>query len=923
VLSFRATSAIRAGELDAGAELLEAALVIAPDSVGLMIALAQCLARRARTASARLTDQESSIRWAAKALDQLHEWNGPTEAALTTLLQALLASGRLAGALDRSLSSPDGRATPEEARRPTVQTTAAVAAYALGRPELSANIIDAMPNGLDRDLARARTQRSANEDEQRSAWLSLLDQLDECRPEALLLTVMRLGELGIDKSDRLNGLVARNIVPAPMQALAAASAAAAHELDKTIPQLRLLAEADETSALRLVTLLMGAERYEDAEAAATAALTRFRTVELAILRVEAVDHLGRQPEVETLLSAVLQEPTLDPLNRQVASRRLAQALMRRAVLADEPDRTKLWERFERLMTDCVVSEGAPAHDQDVWRLTDAKLHLGKDDEAYSLLNRHDLVVDTVGEARLWASVVLCRPSPTADEYTRALDLADQFAEDAQLSASLITAVVTRTRDAEDEPASPADRRLVLDASVRARAFEMLQAHVSMHGQATPIQVLTGETPEALIAQMTDFMRQDNRPLIEVVEMVRQGRLPLGFLALMAHRPYSATLAERPLGYLLSSAALEEDDTADEEAALAATGKDVVVDLSTLLVATEVGEYDKLRGTFRTLFMPTVSHADIVKGRSDLDGRSSSAGFVRYDSRADSLIASELDVDELLATLKRHGQTESASTSPVLVPDVSLDDLGEIASDDSAAWLAPIALAKERHLALWSDDVAQRRLARVLGVGAFGTTTLQQLRTVERFEVEPLTTAEVQEIVDQRQQEVLTLLEKRIVDVPTDVATVLELALREEWNDGVALVTVGRPGWWHMSINPLADLQSILREADATAAALDAWRYHAMWGAVRVADGEPARQAMLLAATALLSVSNEPDVDGAVRHLDAAHHIAAERQLEEPAAYLDEAEATLINAGVLAAGSDLVDAVRAKLDRRRLADASGL
>jgi tetratricopeptide (TPR) repeat protein len=913
VLSFRATRAERSGDLDSAVALFQAALEIAPDAAALMLALAQSLARRARTPKAKPKDRASSMSWAAKAVDQLHDWSGPTDGALSILLQAQMSAGQFAGALDRSLPSPDGMATLEEARRPGVQSTAAVAAHALGRHDLAAKIIDAMPEGLDRDLARARMRLGADDDAQRTAWLSLVDRLDESRPEALLMAVMRLGELGIDRSERIAGLVARHMVPQSMQTLASVSAAAVHELDATIPRLRVLAESDEPSALRLITILMDSKRYGDAEAAAAAAFTQFRAVEYALFRVDALAHLDRRPEVESLLAEVLTDPTLDPLNRQVANRRLAEELMRRAVQAVEPDRTQLWQRVERHMSDCVYADDVPLQDQDVWLLADAQLRLGRNADASATVLNHDPAITTSGEARLWLSIMQQQQSLTANDYRRMLDLADDFKDDAQLSAALLTTVITRTRDEADEPASPADERLVLDDHSRATAFSMLQAHIGKYGDETPIKALTAETPEALIAQMTALMRRDNEPLIEAVEMVRQARLPLGFLSLLARRPYSSTIAERPLGYLLTSAALNDDDSADEEAAAQAAGMDVVVDTSTLLVATEINEFANFRGSFRSLLMPAVSHADIARGRSDLDGRSSSAGFLTYDSGTDSVVASEVDVEQLLGTLRRFGQIEAAASSPILVPHVPLDAVGEIGIDDAAAWLAPIALAKERNIALWSDDLAQRRLARVLGVQSFGTTTLQQLRTASRFLDESLSDEDIGEIADERQQEVATLLEKRIVDAPTDVDTIVQAARKENWNEAVALVTVGRPGWWHMAANPFDDLQKILREATASDADTDTWRYHAMWGVVRVAAGEPSRQAMLLASVALLALTEDPDVGASVRHLEAANHIAVEREAHKPADYLYEAEATLINAGVQPAGTDFIESVRARLD----------
>ncbi|WP_163508175.1 hypothetical protein [Fodinicola acaciae] len=51
-----------------------------------------------------------------------------------------------------------------------------------------------------------------------------------------------------------------------------------------------------------------------------------------------------------------------------------------------------------------------------------------------------------------------------------------------------------------------------------------------------------------------------------------------------------------------------------------------------------------------------------------------------------------------------------------------------------AWLAPIQLAKDRDVPLWSDDVGLRMLARHLGVRTFGTPALFDQIMSERIEI---------------------------------------------------------------------------------------------------------------------------------------------------------------------------------------------
>src|SRR6266851_3132040 len=133
-----------------------------------------------------------------------------------------------------------------------------------------------------------------------------------------------------------------------------------------------------------------------------------------------------------------------------------------------------------------------------------------------------------------------------------LDLADRFDDDPQFSGALLSAGVARTRDEGQQPATPADTRLELAHDLRAKAFAAFTQHAEKHGEASPISLFQGLTTEELVAKMTEFMRQDHGPLLDLVEMIRQVRVPFGMLSTMIGRPYSSTLAQRGLGYVIAS-----------------------------------------------------------------------------------------------------------------------------------------------------------------------------------------------------------------------------------------------------------------------------------------------------------------------------------------------------------------------------------
>jgi hypothetical protein len=192
--------------------------------------------------------------------------------------------------------------------------------------------------------------------------------------------------------------------------------------------------------------------------------------------------------------------------------------------------------------------------------------------------------------------------------------------------------------------------------------------------------------------MTEIIRQDHGPLLDLLdllEVIRQGRAPLGVLSTTLGHSYSSTLAQRGLGYIIAAAANDADDEADETAAAAARDGDVVADISALLVSSVLGEFDYARGQFRTLLSPTACGHDITAGRSRMDGWSASSGSVSYDPARDSAVPQGPDINGHLAALDRFAKLELALSKTQLTSAPAISSLGEPAIEGAEAWLAPL------------------------------------------------------------------------------------------------------------------------------------------------------------------------------------------------------------------------------------------
>jgi hypothetical protein len=502
---------------------------------------------------------------------------------------------------------------------------------------------------------------------------------------------------------------------------------------------------------------------------------------------------------------------------------------------------------------------------------------------------------------------------TPEVFARMLGLADRFDDDPEFSGNLLSAVVARTRDEGEDPATPADPRMELSPELRAQAFAAFTRHAERHGSASPIRMVQGATTEELAASMRELLRQDHGPLLDLVEMIRQVRIPLGKLATMTGRPYSSTLAQRALGYFIAGTGNDTDDEADEAAAAAARNTDIVVDPSALLVSSVLGEFDYGRGQFRTLTAPTAAQQDAAAGRRELDGRSAGSGSVYYDHISDSIVVSQPDISGHLSALQRFAKLETALARVQLASTPPLTSLGEVAMQDADPWLAPIALAKERGLALWSDDVAQRNLARACGVSAFGTITLQQLRAADRLAAGDADDQVRNAVLAARRAETVKALSERVVDVLANVEVITEQARQEEWGDvALAVATVGRPAWWLLSPTPWRDLQGILAAARQDTGPIDTWQTVAMWGASGLALEEPARAAVLIASVCLADSSAPDLVAHAAAMLRIGSDVAAQRKAHPPVDYLAQAGAGLAAARVLADPASFIAAVRARL-----------
>jgi tetratricopeptide (TPR) repeat protein len=319
VAAFLSAQQALAGDLNTAVNLAEKALALDPDGWQYLSSVAHLLTRRSRSPQRGPGDEERAIAFAERAVDQLHRWNGPSEEALRVLLQALTPAGAFSRVLDRALPPPGGRASDREAATAEVIAAAAAAARALDRAELADSLIGSLPDGIDKRFALLRHNTPGHDrDAARDEWAALLDQLDETRPEQLAQAVMRLADLGVDSSARLDTLVQAGMITPQVKELARATAAAARDLSSGLPALRILTDADDMAATKMIDLLIAAGQLDDAQVAALSAYSRFGEPAFLVQAAELLQRLGLYGEAQEAASEAVGQSGLDAVSRQAA-----------------------------------------------------------------------------------------------------------------------------------------------------------------------------------------------------------------------------------------------------------------------------------------------------------------------------------------------------------------------------------------------------------------------------------------------------------------------------------------------------------------------------------------------------------------------------------------------------------------------------
>lgn len=870
-VSFLARHFSNTGRRDEAVRLWERALELDAENAELFCGLSTELDRRARTTDRRADDSSRALELATRAVEQLHQWAGPSIGPLNHLLHLLLLDNDYAGTLDRALPEPRGRATASEAAHPEVLTAAVLAADGLGDRELIDELLSRLPNGMYQDFARAslsENDRLAPE-ERKTLWENVLSNVDATTPRELVTTVTRLAHLGIDASERLHALVDTQVVTAERVDLIRSIAAAVGDLDGALPTFRAQADENQTAAYTLIQLLQDADRMEDAVLAAEDAAIRFSEPRFSLMQADLLCAQGRFDSASDVLQSVVNAPGLADSARIDTHAFLA----RRAAVSNN------WPEIRRQCEAALAAGGSePRLIPIAWFLAETYLRLSRADLAVDLIRRRALIPNTAAEGKIWAWAVSAEPI-TESRAAAMLELALKFSDDPLLSGNLLTSIIMRTREADpDSVAGPLDDRVVVADTIRRRTFEELDRHIDAHGSATPVRRIRADSPGELRERLVAEVERLNRPVAEAATLATRGEIPLGLFAFAAGRSLAYTLAGRILGLYVSGSLIEEESSAEDTAVPAALNDQVAVDMSALMVGSMLADFPTLRGHFRRLLIPRDCAADVEAAKAEVRGVGNSSGTLGWDHVHERPVYLDPDVDHQLASLRRLNVLERAMQHTTQVEVAELPSFGDEDAVAHLAWLGPIALAKQYGCSLWSDDVAVRKVARSIGVASFGTMALLDHLLTRRVEASPAgDLTALDDIVSNRRQEMRNAARERIVDVPLGVEELAKEAAESGFPLDLAQCTVGRPGWWILTADVASDLDDLLLQIEDPLTA-NAWRAIAMSGAAQIGRWDKNRASTFMTFAALLGYESAPPPEAIAGSLRIAAEVGARNQI---------------------------------------------
>jgi tetratricopeptide (TPR) repeat protein len=796
------------------------------------------------TSSDRHSDRQEALDLAIQAREICRRQRSSSVEAVALACQAAYEDGQFHRVIE--IGSATGEATPDEADSDLVRFFVASAALISARTDITDNLIPLIKDSYRKALltaAVAEFSGHASED----TWRDALNHARDT-PERVQALV-GLARMGILESQSVDEVAEA----APQQAkfIRAVAAAGSGSPNSAIQALRSLEEIDLNSATALASTYL---QVGDVTSAAEVLRESAQKLNEPRLRLDAAQLLWQEGE-KSAASIELEELLVDSGSNQNL-RHNALALLGQWA-ADEEQWAVAQGFFQQLLT------LDPRDDKARWAVILTALRQGLFSGAVRFYNSapSEPAIVYPEHARAWMAVKRHEEQIDSVNFVKGvIGIADKFPENEDVQADAIQTILS-PGEANKPP---------LPAPVQELFNELCERFFRTWPDSLRLRRFTAEDIRSLVNQMEDLVRPTQQQKIlqrEVAEHLSKNTLPWAFLSAMTGRSYSEVVIKRAVGILPAQHIDAAEQRLCVDAAYAALDKEVVLDISSGVVLTELGDLaDLLIGKFKRLLVSEGERLDAVLAVEFLRGRSTSSWV--YDEKSDrgrivevpSEIADQNYEDAVkLRDLLYRCRAATVSIKP------PLSDFGDLAT---SAWASAVQCAEQHSATFWCDDVALRVIARTIGVPCFSTPALLEALAIR------------QEIsAAQRESAIRNLIRVMVGDFPPNRERLSELTA--EYGDvagPIATVFSRAAAWSNVSGDYLTWISLVEQVASFDQTYAADWVHTGTAGITRFLTDSEMRRAMgsLLLAGAAAVVSRNPDavakcVEAARAGLDATRN----------------------------------------------------
>jgi tetratricopeptide (TPR) repeat protein len=725
----------RRGDLAEAIRLFEEAATASVPLAVARLQLAHALIARAAGGGSvvAVSDRLRAQSLAREAQQEVRQWSGPSEKALSVLLKAHMMIGAFQEVI--RLATPEslgGTALDREASFGEVAVAGAEAAIAMRDRSRAAGFAELVPGTNAEIFIRALVyDLSAPVAERAAAWHAALGRADTVEQQRrALYQLAALGELQAD--DLTVGQASRAINDPQAEILSARNDAARGDIPRAVMGLRRHAGSSSAAAEMLIEVLAGAGQIDEALAECDRAINRFGAGKVAHDKLNILAQAGRLDEADAFATRLLAGPDLAVEQRVMLRRRLIQNR------ADHGD----WRAAEDMCREALAE--SPDDAGFAWGLITAQANQSHLDQAWSTYEQLHPAVTAPELVRLWMRLH-ARFGFTEPDVIAALDLIDRWPDNRDVGGEILTIFL----DLGGQHL-PDGRTVLRDLSppTLGRFQAEIQSYALRYsdGPLAMIDVRNVDLVQVIRAQLVPHARN----LDQAADLVRAGKLPLGALAAAASRPYATMLVEQSCG--IQYAVTADNDALQREIVIArqALNGEAVIETSALAVVTLLPErWPALRSAFSAIRLPRPTLVDIDSAHNDLARAPGFSYSISYDPQTDALIRREISLAEHQRLYDRITAVDDAARQ-LVITDISP---APGAPDPHQAWSAAVRLATTRRMPLWSDDVAIRSIAAHESVPTFGTYALLAALT------------EIGLIPDTREEDALVLANAHIVHLP--------------------------------------------------------------------------------------------------------------------------------------------------------------